>query len=324
VSSGNPGSTSFYALGPEFEWLASAWDGFARDLAETGGTLRHVAEATAADPALAAESSGLAALESATDRLVRELVDDAARIRRTLATYEHADATVHASVPGVQLPAPLPHAPAAPAAPAGSMNRGPRPGGSGFASGSGAESDFAPGSGSGLAPQNQAHTTSAVPHQQAGPAQSGLWHPDPGTSSHLAEAALGTLSRLRRDILARAEHWTEQHVPYSQEVWHEGYRTDCSGFVSMCWGLRDSMVTSTLPQISHRIAKEDLRAGDILNNTDVATGHVVLFDRWADYAHSTYVGYELCPQGTIHHVLPYPYYPGFGDFEPYRYSQAGD
>jgi cell wall-associated NlpC family hydrolase len=308
---GDP-STSFYALGPEFEWLASAWDGFARDLAETGGTLRHITEATAADPAVAAESSGLAALESATDRLVRELVDDAARIRRTLATYEHADATVHASVPsmpGMQLPT-------APRVPASSPT-----------SGSGAPS--------------------AVPHQPAGPA-SGLWHPEPDAESEFvggadspagtgstagtdsaeiapdaSAAALGTLSQFRRDILARADRWVGEQVPYSQGVWHEGYRTDCSGFVSMCWGLRDSMVTSTFPQISHRIAKEDLRAGDILNNTDVATGHVVLFDRWADYAHSTYVGYELCPGGTLHHVVPYPYYPGFGDFEPYRYDQAG-
>ncbi len=280
-----PGA-SFYALGPEFEWLASAWDGFARDLAETSGTLRHIAEAVAADPRLVAESSGLSALESATDRLVRELVDDAARIRRTLATYEHADATVHASVPGVhgvhsvqnvQLPgsagggvASAPLATSVPAeAPAHAAGSGFRP--------------------------------PTVPHQQ------GLWHPDPGSAAHVAETALG-----------------KQQVPYSQEHWYEGYRTDCSGYVSMCWGLRDSLVTSTMPQVSHPIAKEDLRAGDILVNRDVATGHVILFDRWADYAHSTYVGFELCPQGTLHHVLPYPYYDGYGVYEPYRYNQAAD
>jgi hypothetical protein len=79
-----------------------------------------------------------------------------------------------------------------------------------------------------------------------------------------------------------------------------------------------------MPQVAHRIAKEDLRAGDVLLNTDVATGHVILFDRWADYAHNSYVGYELCPQGTLHHVIPYPYYGGFGVYEPYRYNNAGD
>jgi hypothetical protein len=303
-------STSFYALGPEFEWLASAWDGFARDLTDTGGSLRQLCAVTAADPALAAESSGLSALESATDRLARELVDDAARIRRTLAAYEHADATVHASVPGVPLPAP----PRGPAGPSGGGRQPapiPTPG-----------PLSAPGGYADPESLDRTSPTSAVPHQSAGHDQ-GLWVPDPGDTAVLSGTALGALSVFRRAILARADHWVGQHVPYSQETWHEGYRTDCSGFVSMCWGLRDSMVTSTLPQISHRIAKEDLRAGDILNNTDVATGHVVLFDRWADYAHTSYVGYELCPQGTIHHVLPYPYYPGFGDFEPYRYDQAG-
>jgi len=274
---------SFYALGPEFEWLASAWDGFARELAEVSTTLRHIYEAAAADPQLAAESSGLAALESATDRLVRELVEDAARIRRTQATYEQADAAVHASIPAT-------HSHTTVSAP----GSGPVPAFDGGAM----ASDFDPGT------------------------DSALWHP--ADTQDLSATALGTLSRVRRQILARAEHWVHQHVPYSQESWHEGYRTDCSGYVSMCWGLRDSMVTSTMPQVSHRIAKDDLRAGDVLLNTDVATGHVILFDRWADYAHNSYVGFELCPQGTLHHVIPYPYYGGYGMYEPYRYNNTGD
>ena len=308
-------STSFYALGAEFEWLASAWDGFARDLAETGRSLEQLCAATAADPALAAESSGLSALESAADRLARDLVDDAARIRQTLATYEHADATVHASVPEVPLPMP----PRGPTGSFGSVGGVPHPA---PMPGPGPDPFGTPADHGDPDQLDRTTQTSAVPHQSAGH-DPGLWLPGPGATAELTETALGTLSGFRRAILARADHWVSQHVPYSQESWHEGYRTDCSGFVSMCWGLRDSMVTSTLPQISHRIAKEDLRAGDILNNTDVATGHVVLFDRWADYAHTSYVGYELCPQGTLHHVLPYPYYQGFGDFEPYRYDQAG-
>ena len=54
-ATGSPAGASFYALGPEFEWLASAWEGFARDLAETSGTLRHIVSVAAADPVLAAE-----------------------------------------------------------------------------------------------------------------------------------------------------------------------------------------------------------------------------------------------------------------------------
>ena len=168
-----------------------------------------------------------------------------------------------------------------------------------------------------------AHTADpGTPAPAPTPDDSGFWQP--ADTEDLSETALGTLSRVRRQMIARAEHWVAQHVPYNQGLWHEGYRTDCAGYVSMCWGLRDSLVTSTMPQVAHRIAKEDLRAGDVLLNTDVATGHVILFDRWADYAHNSYVGYELCPQGTLHHVIPYPYYDGYGVYEPYRYNNTGD
>lgn len=303
----DPAGASFYALGPEFDWLASAWDGFARDLAETGGTLRHIVAAAAADPQLVAESSGLAALESATDRLVRELVDDAARIRRTLATYENADAAVHASVSDCTPPQD--------AAPNGYLETS---------------------SGHAGVPLAMSGGSATVPPQA-------LWRPGHGDSfgrpttaagngngadvcapAADSSGSLGTLSRARRDILARAERWVDERVPYNQGVWHEGYRTDCSGYISMCWGLGSSLVTSTMPQVAHPVAKEELRPGDVLLNTDVTTGHVILFDRWADYAHSAYVGFELCPQGTLHHVIPYPYYAGFGNYEPYRYNQAGD
>jgi hypothetical protein len=301
-----PGGASFYALGPEFEWLASAWDGFARELAEISGMLRHVAEAAASDAQLSAESSGLAALESATDRLVRELVDDAARIRRTHATYEQADAAVHAAVPAVPASVTIP-------------GHGLGTGGAVPTFGGGAPADYGSYDARTYAPAAETFpgTIEGAPLDD-----SGLWHP--AEPRDLSETALGTLSRFRRQILARAEHWVGQHVSYNQGLWHEGYRTDCSGYVSMCWGLRDSMVTSTMPQIAHRIAKEDLRAGDVLLNTDVETGHVILFDRWADYAHNSYVGFELCPQGTLHHVIPYPYYSGFGEYEPYRYNSVGD
>ncbi|NUR59942.1 MAG: hypothetical protein HOV87_14915 [Catenulispora sp.] len=298
-----PGApAAFYALGPEFEWLASAWDGFARELAEIGNLLRHIAEAAADDPHLSAESSGLSALESATDRLVRELVEDAARIRRTHSTYEQADANVHAAIPTLPPSAPLTGFGTAPSC----------------ANAATTISDTAPYS----AATSKTACDTASPNSPPTDPTSDLWHP--AEPRDLSETALGTLGRFRRQILARAEHWVTQHVPYNQGNWHEGYRTDCSGYVSMCWGLRDSMVTSTMPQISHRIAKEDLRPGDVLINTDVATGHVILFDRWADYAHNSYVGFELCPQGTLHHVIPYPYYNGFGTYEPYRYNSVRD
>jgi hypothetical protein len=330
---GPAAGASFYALGPEFDWLASAWDGFARDLADTGGTLRHVVAAAAADPRLAAESSGLAALESATDRLVRELVDDAARIRRTLATYESADAAVQASVPDYASPQDGPFCAPGYPEPSGGHARVPlaMSGGSGTAVPP--QALWRPGHGDAYG--GDAYGGDSYGEgSYGGDSYGGTAAPGGGstgfdTGNGTGPAAQGggavaTLSQARRDILARAERWVTERVPYDQGVWHEGYRTDCSGYVSMCWGLGSSLVTSTMPQVAHPVAKQDLRPGDVLLNTDVATGHVILFDRWADYAHSAYVGFELCPQGTLHHVIPYPYYAGFGNYEPYRYNRAGE
>ena len=39
------------------------------------------------------------------------------------------------------------------------------------------------------------------------------------------------------EILARARIWIDNQVPYSQTAIRDGYRTDCSGFVSYAWQL---------------------------------------------------------------------------------------
>ena len=235
---------SFYALGPEFEWLASAWDGFARELADVSSTLRHVVEAATADPQLVAESSGLAALESATDRLVRELVEDAAASgtprRRTSRPTRRCTPPCRRALSGAGA-----HRPRFPGRGDPGVRRRDRDRASGDrrVGECGVVCRIAGGG------RERRSPILRLP-RCAAPDGSGLWHPD--VAQDLSETALGTLSRVRRQIIARADHWVAQHVPYNQGAWHEGYRTDCSGYVSMCWGLRDSLVTSTMPQIAHR------------------------------------------------------------------------
>lgn len=57
------------------------------------------------------------------------------------------------------------------------------------------------------------------------------------------------------------------------------YRVDCSGFVSMAWGLQYSYSSGSLSSISTRLASIDhLRPGDIL----VRPGHAAVFVRWED------------------------------------------
>lgn len=144
----------------------------------------------------------------------------------------------------------------------------------------------------------------------------------------LLAALLGTPAiAAGSDPIARAQNWVDAGVSYSGSNWYTDengtYRTDCSGFVSMALGLGSSYTTDTLPQVSFPIAKDDLRPGDMLLNPAPGTaGHVVLFAAWADETHTRYYGYESSPSGGGAHfsALPYPYWPGYGTYTPYRYE----
>jgi peptidoglycan hydrolase-like protein with peptidoglycan-binding domain len=139
----------------------------------------------------------------------------------------------------------------------------------------------------------------------------------------------GTISRT--EVLARAKYWTDRRVPYSMyrytgDPQGRQYRTDCSGFVSMAWHLSSSLSTVTLPNVSHRITKGELRAGDILlkggPGSAGASGHVVLFRGWANSAHTSYYASEESgSHGAIARTVPYPYFSGYGTFLPYRYNK---
>jgi len=127
------------------------------------------------------------------------------------------------------------------------------------------------------------------------------------------------------ETIDRAQSWTEAGVGYSGGNYFTNeygtYRTDCSGYVSMAWGLASSYTTVTLPSVSFPIAKDGLEAGDILLNPEPGTsGHVVLFAGWTDDSRTSYFAYEESPSGGAHFTeLPYPYWPGYGTFSPRRY-----
>lgn len=116
---------------------------------------------------------------------------------------------------------------------------------------------------------------------------------------------------------ARAAVWVKHDVPYSQSATFDGYRTDCSGYVSMAWGLaRPGLNTRTLRRVGDFITKPELRRGDALLSP---TTHVVLFDKWADAGRTSYWGYEeSSSQGAVYRVIPFPYWPGYGQFKPFH------
>ncbi|WP_203708260.1 hypothetical protein, partial [Asanoa iriomotensis] len=100
-------------------------------------------------------------------------------------------------------------------------------------------------------------------------------------------------SLTRDEVLTRASSWLSVGIPYSQERCYRNgygdYRTDCSGFVSMAWGLGGSgsaFWTGNLRDRSDVIARSTLQPGDALlrHTGDPDENHVALFVRWADSA----------------------------------------
>jgi hypothetical protein len=138
---------------------------------------------------------------------------------------------------------------------------------------------------------------------------------------------IGRGSRIARagpdadEIVARAKRWVELGLGYSMSGFHDGYRTDCSGLVSMAWGLPPpGLTTVTLPEVAHHVDKDDLRVGDILLNTAPgAAGHTLIFAGWTDASRTAYHAYEESgAKGAHYGTVPYPYWPGHGTFRPYR------
>jgi len=102
---------------------------------------------------------------------------------------------------------------------------------------------------------------------------------------------LASVTGGRRTAIERGFHWFDTHVPYSQSRSHEGYRTDCSGFVSMCWQLGTSFSTadfSTGGGDSHKLASyDDLIPGDAIVRRSGGQGHIVLFLGWSSPTRSS-------------------------------------
>jgi hypothetical protein len=126
----------------------------------------------------------------------------------------------------------------------------------------------------------------------------------------------------RRDIVARARTWLDVRVPYGRQVSRDGYRTDCSGYVSMAWHTSRNHWTGDLNTIGVPIRYEDLRPGDMLLRHDaddpVRGSHVVLFDHWSGPVGGDFVVYEQTPPATGRRAWSSLGYRR-DRFQPYRY-----
>ncbi|MGV4986596.1 peptidoglycan-binding protein [Streptomyces sp. NRAIS4] len=129
----------------------------------------------------------------------------------------------------------------------------------------------------------------------------------------------------RTQIINRAKTWVAAQVPYSMNAYSpDGYRQDCSGFVSMAWGLPGNEWTGSLGQYGVKITKEELQPGDMLLYHNAANprqgSHVVIFGGWTDYTHTYYTVYEQTPPHARRQATPYPYWSNTGKYVPYRYK----
>lgn len=88
----------------------------------------------------------------------------------------------------------------------------------------------------------------------------------------------------RPEVIKRAKHWIKKKVKYSQTRYYQGYRRDCSGFVSMAWKLKRSYTSSSIRGVSRRINPSILKPGDAVRRT----GHVEIFAGWKNKRKRTY------------------------------------
>ncbi|EWC61768.1 putative membrane protein [Actinokineospora spheciospongiae] len=140
----------------------------------------------------------------------------------------------------------------------------------------------------------------------------------------------------RGEVIERAESWLRPSVPHSSTRFHQNeygiYRTDCSGYVSMAWGLpgvppdlRGGLDAAGLTSVSTRIDRDELLAGDALIRVgdDGHPGHAIVFHEWAGGGRVAYWGFEQSAEvGTTHRVVPYPHGDGAagGLYLPRRYA----
>lgn len=169
-------------------------------------------------------------------------------------------------------------------------------------------------------------------------------------------APVGAFAVSRAQSIQRGKQWVNYlsldssgsviatGVPYSQDRFADatgtpvydrylGWRTDCSGFVSMCWDLRDGYgrprsydtrwfvyATDKFVQIS----KEQLVPGDMMLRSTAldapSGGHAVLFCGWTDASRTAYWALEQTPPTAKLGIRPWgqPY------FHPYRYLGLDD
>lgn len=130
----------------------------------------------------------------------------------------------------------------------------------------------------------------------------------------------------RSDIVSRGKRWVVLQVPYSQSATFEGYRTDCSGMLSMSWALaKPGFSTRTLAPYGVKISRDELQPGDMLLKYNY---HAAIFLKWANSDHTWYWTLEQSSSAgkAVMRLTKYPYWDvdGFSAYRPAGVTEVND
>ncbi|GAB3987899.1 hypothetical protein GCM10029978_108500 [Actinoallomurus acanthiterrae] len=132
-----------------------------------------------------------------------------------------------------------------------------------------------------------------------------------GQVSAQASKVGGKISRA--EVIQRAAYWYKNraHIKYNWQGSYRDpqgrrYRTDCSGYVSMALHLSSSLSTVTLPGVGTKISRKSMKMGDYTGilgaGTGGAAGHVRIFEKWANKAHTAYWAYDFGSTPVKHKI----------------------
>lgn len=137
----------------------------------------------------------------------------------------------------------------------------------------------------------------------------------------------GPTTAERQAMIDRAMTWLTASnggpVPYclctDPGTYHDGWRADCSGFVSFVWQLDEPGANTVgLQEHAEQIPRDELQPGDImLRPLGGSSGHVAVFERWdEDDPNAMWIIHQTPPHTTRERVS-YDGYVADG-FSPYR------
>ena len=123
-------------------------------------------------------------------------------------------------------------------------------------------------------------------------------------AEQLSDYALVTVPQpsKRTWMIWRGSTWVTDNVAYSSTLRHDGYRQDCSGFVSFVWQLtKPGTSPSGLKNSSYQIEFSKLKPGDAL----ISSSHAMIFVQWVDQSAGTFIAYEEenTTYGTVQRTL---------------------